>query len=78
MSIVKGDTVTMQVTPQIFQTQALSVYLEHRIDDYLNDPEPAEDDFCERIPKDYLSELLTYLKSSNKIYHASVEAKDNE
>lgn len=66
-SMITGDVITVEFTPDLFPTHVLAYYLQNRIDDYLNDPEPQEDVFCESIPKDYLQEMLTYIQAANKI-----------
>lgn len=75
MSIMEGDTFRIEFTARVFESKVLSKYLEHRINDFLNDPEPQEDAFCENIPKDYLIELLTYLQGANKLQEAHDDKK---
>lgn len=77
-SKIEGDVITVAFNPDVFPTEVLAHYLCDRIGDFLNDPEPASDNYCERIPKDYLSEMFRYLASTNKIYRASREGKDND
>lgn len=67
---IENDTLSISVTPQAFETAVLAHYLKYRVYDYLHDEEPAEDKFCEAIPKDVLHELLTALQSTGKIYEA--------
>lgn len=72
-SLIEGDIVGIEFNPNVFQSQAMALYLHNRISDYLNDPEPQEDKFCESIPKDYLTELMTYLNGSLNLYRAKNE-----
>lgn len=73
---IENDVLSINVTPQAFDTAVLAHYLTYRVYDYLHDEEPREDKFCEAIPKDVLHDLLKSLQSVNKIYEAKNPPKE--
>jgi len=63
-SLIKGDVTGIEFTPNIFPSQALALYLRNQVEDFLLDPEPQENDFCERVDKE---ELITLVKHLDKL-----------
>jgi hypothetical protein len=74
---IEKEKITIEVALSAFTTEGIAHELVNRIDDFLNDPEPKADDYCERIPKEALEEVLVYLRNCNREWDESKNGGDN-
>jgi hypothetical protein len=60
-SIVDGDLIGIEFTPQVFPTHALAVHLYTMMNDYVKDPEPQHNTLGEALTTEECEELISAL-----------------